>query len=232
MKHMVDIVTLPRSMDLLPVLELAPWHYARPDRASPGTVDPDVFHEYWKASLEDASIVGLEPVDRGSWFVALESLDAPALLRPIIAHWFEENAEDLHENHDEALASASALSGGALLRCDGRTIVRPNCCSDLGSLDAWSEAARHREPDWAMLWIGHPWISVRFEDGHLVLSEAHEGGRPIEKYRVDPSAIDEAHARAVLVRAAFAERLGSVLNERLRPADASRLSARLAGISE
>ena len=50
---MSDLITLRDPIDLIPVLELEPWSYARPGRSSPGRVEPEILHEYWKASLED-----------------------------------------------------------------------------------------------------------------------------------------------------------------------------------
>lgn len=70
------------------------------------------------------------------------------------------------------------MSGALAILVGGELQVDPNCCSDLGDLSEWREAADYRGSEWQMLWIGHPWLSVRFEDGLLVLSEPHESNSP------------------------------------------------------
>src|SRR4051812_36241636 len=128
---MSDLITLRDPIDLVPVLELEPWNYARPERSSPARVDPEVFHEYWKASLEDAGIVGLEPLEVGSWFVPLDGIRASRILRLIVERWLGENGDDL----DEAIDGVCGLSGGAALRSEGRTIVKPSCCACLDDIE-------------------------------------------------------------------------------------------------
>lgn len=83
------------------------------------------------------------------------------------------------------------LEGGLALRdAEGNVLIVPECCSDLGDVVNWKQAANLRSPKWEMLWIGHPWISVRFEAPWLVLSGTHESDSPTDRWGVCP---DELH---------------------------------------
>lgn len=173
---------------------------------SPERIEPEIFHEYWKASLEDAGIVGLEPVEIGSRFVPLDGIHASRVIRVIIERWLAESGEDL----EAAIEDACGLPGGAVLRSEGRTIVTPRCYACVDDIDDWAKVAGYREPGWSMLWTGHPWLSIRSENDHLILSEPHEGDTPVERWRIHPSAVEAAHSHAVAVLERFSERLRSV----------------------
>jgi len=104
--------------------------------------------------------------------------------------------------------SKPVLDGGlALLDSDGHLLVEPHCCGDLGDLRDWQEAARYTGTAWQMLWIGHPWLSVRFERGQLVISAPHESNDPVAKWAVDPDDLE----RAVRVAAAELHRFSELV---------------------
>ena len=43
-----------------------------------------------------------------------------------------------------------------------------------------------------MLWIGHPWLSVRYEGSLLVISEPHDSDTPTARWAVDAGLLDRA----------------------------------------
>jgi hypothetical protein len=61
-----------------------------------------------------------------------------------------------------------------------------------------------------MLWIGHPWLSVRFEGEVLVLSEPHESATPTARWLVRPADLDRAVDAAIAELEDFAGRLRPV----------------------
>ena len=92
---------------------------------------------------------------------------------------------------------APVFDGGlALLDERAGVLVEPTCCSDLGDSSGWASAVDSRGADWQMLWIGHPWLSIRFASGRLVLSEPHEGSPPVPRWTVDPERLRTAAAAA------------------------------------
>jgi hypothetical protein len=123
------------------------------------------------------------------------------------------------------------LDGGLALRTDSEVLVEPTCCSDLGTLADWREAAGYRRPEWTMLWIGHPWLSVRFEGGFLVLSELHESDSPVGRWAVRPDELGRAISAAEAGLEDFARMLERALVTLGSGDRAEGLARRLAGLA-
>ena len=184
------------SVELVPVLEVEPQRFATRDRAwPPGSRYelPDEWHRYWLDSLADAGVVGLEPLAPGSDHVPTAALAAPVLetvLRAVIGHW--SGVETLSDPDGDPV-----LNGGlALRRPGGPVLVEPGCCSDLRTLSDWREAAGYRGAGWKVVWIGHPWVSVRYQEPWLVLSQRHEGEDPADRWAVRSDELRRAVAAA------------------------------------
>lgn len=59
-------------MNLLPVVEFAPMYYQTKHHEMPDYKGQDCGEQwdtYWKNSLADSGIIGLEPYEKGSWLV-------------------------------------------------------------------------------------------------------------------------------------------------------------------
>src|SRR5262245_7545819 len=89
---MSDLVVLER-IELVPVVELEPSAYATRERPLPawsGREEPAAWGRYWRASLADSGLVGLEPLGPGSWLVPVRQLRCPDLLGRVLApRWGE-----------------------------------------------------------------------------------------------------------------------------------------------
>ena len=125
----------------------------------------------------------------------------------------------------------SRAGRGFALISDGSVIVEPMCCSDLGNLADWREAASCRATDWQMLWIGHPWVSVRFDEGLLIIRDLHEGGAPISKYAVLPDDLQKAIGLSETELEDFSRRLRAAVAPIVGAEMAPALARRMAGLS-
>lgn len=198
-------------VSLIPVLELEPACYATQQHPSPNVSwenDPEGWDRYWRDSLADSGIIGLEPWMPGSWLVRLDHLLEPSTLRVIL----RSRLADVEEWSRDTLGP---MSGGYVLVSDGHDIL-PGCCSDLGNLDEWREAAEHRDAVWKQVWIGHPWTHVSALDDVLRFAEPSEKDAPPS----DAVAVQVSRAdlRAALARAEeevsrFADRLTPLVAE-------------------
>jgi hypothetical protein len=81
-----------------------------------------------------------------------------------------------------------------------------------------------------MVWIGHPWLSIRFDAGRLVLSEPHESDAPTARWEVRPEELVRAVNAAEAELEAFVRRLRTVLGD-MGVADAGLAARKLAGLS-
>jgi hypothetical protein len=81
-----------------------------------------------------------------------------------------------------------------------------------------------------MVWIGHPWVSVRFDGDKLLVSALHESEPPAARYSLDPKGL----AEAVVVASAEVERFSRRLEAAVEPIFgrdlAPRMSRQLSGL--
>lgn len=226
---------------LVPVVELEPTAYAtqeHPHGSGSWREDPHGWDRYWRRSLADAGISGLDPFPPGSWSVPVELLVEAHVLGALLrAH-----ADALpDENHPRWAAdwrdSLGSFDGGFVL-CDGDLpLMSPNCCCCLGSLLDWKAAAALTSPGWGDLWIGHPQASIRRQADLLEIRQNGHDWPPAgpERVVVPLPALRRAIETAERDLQAFAARLVPTCREwlsrgRLDPGDAGLLARRLAGV--
>ena len=226
---MADVNHL-KSIVLEPVVELEPGRFAVQQRATPtlsGEEAPGDWDRYWTACLADAGIVGLRPLRPGSWHVRTLHLTDIAVLeriiRGLLPMWG--GTEALSGPHADPV-----LSGGCALVSEGNVVIEPMCCGDLGNVDDWREAAEYRGSEWQMLWIGHPWLSVRFDRRNLILSEPHESEAPVARHAVSPEVLAPAVEVAVAALEDFSHRVTAAVEPIVGGALAPRLGPQLTGL--
>jgi hypothetical protein len=219
-----------RGIDLLPVVELARSRFATQNRPFPSGKEKEGWDEwycYWRDALADSGILGLRPIRSGSWHVPTKEFTDPATLRTVLATILREDEVDLGCDPD----SIAVFDGGLALRDgEGEVLVEPTCCSDLTNISDWRAAAGHRNSDWRMVWIGHPWLSVRFDEPWLVLSQPHESDSPQEGWVFLPEQLECALASADAELDSFAHRLAVVLPLLGYLGDPRPIARRLAGL--
>lgn len=227
---MIDLVTL-QIIELIPVVELEPGQFRTQDRQMPDGSSRDVPGEwdaYWSGSLVDSGITGLKPIRPGSWHVLARDLArSPSLHR--FLEVITRDPEDSGAMPDHA--TQSALAGGFALRCGDEWLIYPTCCSDLGNITDWKKAANYRGAEWQMLWIGHPWLSIRSEDQMLVLSEPHESDSPSGFWKLDTGVLLKAVDNATAQLQDFAFYLEEALRANGVDAGSAELSRKLAGLA-
>lgn len=223
---------------LVPVVEFEPSTYAQQAHAhGHGTErdDPEGWGRYWRDSLADAGVTGLDPFPANSWLIAVESLTDEHVLKALVqAHAEAHQDEEDPLPAQEWVESLGAFDGGFVL-CDGETaLVPPGCCCCLGSLADWREAGI--DPAKGSLWIGHPEASLWREGDRVLIQQNSEGGRPLEPTHLALSALDleEAVKAAEGALEDFAARLAPVVGEwlsrvGLAPEGATALARKLAG---
>jgi hypothetical protein len=166
-------------------------------------------------TLEHLTNLKLVPVWAASFD---EKFNQPDLLRQLVA-------KHLHPGD-----VATAFDGGFTLISNDEAIITPQCCCDLSTFSDWRDAAAYRRAEWTMLWIGHPWISIRFGDPWLVLSEPQESGVPVDRWTVDPEELRSAVAAAEAELIELADRLRPVA-ESLGAKDPGKVGRRMAGLT-
>lgn len=228
---MPEVVEL-RRVKLTPVIELEPGTFSTQDHSMPsGSIKemPVEWGEYWCASLADSGISGISPIVPGSWHVSTSELTSSQLekvLRVFLDDW-----GGLSSLNDPD--SIPVLTGGLVLSSDEQEVfIEPTCCSDLGNTTNWKEAASFEGEQWEMLWIGHPWLSMKFQKPWLLLSDLHETEAPVERWAVKPGDLSRAVSAAVEELTRFSEMIATALVNCGYKGDAVRMSLKLAGLDD
>jgi hypothetical protein len=217
---------------LVPVVELVPTTFATQGRPSPRGTGAEMPHEwerYWRDSLADSGVVGVPPLRSGSWHVAADCLRDPDVLRLILRVIVEDwgGAESLTGPDADPV-----LSGGMALVEGNEVLVEPTCCVDLRNLSDWRGAAAYGGLGWQTLWIGHPWLYVRFDGTLLLVSDQQESEPTGARWAVAPPDLERAVAVAEAELAAFADWLRPALAPWAGAEAAAALARRLAGLGE
>ncbi len=220
-----------QSRTLVPVIELEPYRFSTQERPLPSGQEKERLDQSycnWRDALADSGVTGIRPICSGSWHVATKEFTDPAILRNILAVILREDDGEFPSDAD----SVRTLDGGmALCGADDEVLVEPTCCCDLASISDWYAAASHRGSNWRMLWIGHPWLSVRFEEPWLVLSQPHESDTPeAVGWAFRPEQLDRALAAAGAELESFAGRLGDALAMLGHRGDRGPVARRLVGL--
>lgn len=219
------------QFELKPVVELEPSAFSTPTRTSPqrsiGEV-PDEWDRYWISSLADSGITELLPIRPGSWHAAVADFSLADLEKYLRVVLEESGGVAILDDPD----SGFVLSGGlALCSKDNGVIVEPTCCSDLGNIANWKAAAACENDLWEMLWIGHPWLSIKFRHPRLLLSEPHESNGPVERWAVKPHELDQAITAAEAELSRFSTMIASALMNCGYKGDAVSMSLNLVGLN-
>lgn len=222
------------GFQLLPVLELEPGTFATQDRSFPYEEGKDQTNEeqqYWETCLADSGITDLSPIRTGSWFVRVTSfsdLQLKQYLRVIFEDW---------GGIDELFTDADCLpelhGGFALLSQSGEALIEPTCCSSLKDLVNWKAAAQNREVYWQELWVGHPWISTKYQSPLLILSDYHDINTEIsDRWGVHPQELEQAIQDVETELIDFSQRLKIVLETWSLKTDINKFAKQLVCLSD
>jgi hypothetical protein len=62
------------------------------------------------------------------------------------------------------------LDGGLCITNGTQSIVH-QCCNDFSNMEEWRSLLDKENHDWAMFWIGHPWIYTKIDNDFIYLSD-------------------------------------------------------------
>lgn len=122
-------------------------------------------NERWRKAISTLDL-NLKPIQEGSYFVDIETIEDENL--KIILKVIFENVEI------EGTDFLSSFNGGLILMKNDDVLIEPTCCSDLENLKNWQYIFENDSAEWSELWIGHPWIFYKKENGKIQFSDYTE----------------------------------------------------------
>jgi hypothetical protein len=179
-------------LKLIPVVEFEPGFFKSDERDNPifsKNDTPQDCSEYWKNSLADSGIVGIDPYWECSWFVEVSQL-TPEILKIL-----------LEKRYDNSIESNEfySLSGGYVLEEGTVLLSTPHCCGSIRDIREWQDASNWTNTDEMYLWIGHPQLMVSSIDSqHLKITETYEYNRPEEP---ETFTVDRNELKAAIIDA-------------------------------
>ncbi|KFF10837.1 hypothetical protein [Flavobacterium hydatis] len=157
-------------MELINTIEILPSEYSNNDYKSPDSsfLESKIeWYNYWKKCISDSNLEKLEPIEKGSFFVDLNTLNDNELKIILLKTLTEIDLENIDDE-------ISHLFGGIVLKFNDQILIQPNCCCDIGNLSEWLKILISKENEWHQLWIGHPWVFFKTVDDLIYFSDYTE----------------------------------------------------------
>lgn len=155
---------------LFNVIEINPFKYSQEDYEIPELSDSSSSEERndrWQKAISTLDL-NLKLIEEDSYFVDIETIDDENL-KIILKIVFDDRDIDIEEENYLML-----FDGGILLKKDNELLLEPQCCTDLEDIKNWEYIFKNSSSDWSQLWIGHPWIFYKKENGKIQFSDYTE----------------------------------------------------------
>lgn len=155
---------------LFNVIEINPFKYSQEDYEIPELSDSSSSEERddrWQKAISTLDL-NLKLIEEDSYFVDIETIDDENL-KIILKIVFDDRDIDIEEENYLML-----FDGGILLKKDNELLLEPQCCADLEDIKNWEYIFENSSSDWSQLWIGHPWIFYKKENGKIQFSDYTE----------------------------------------------------------
>ena len=179
---------------------------------------PNEWDQFWKKCLAEKGMDQLEPIQTGYNLVDITTINEHEL-EEIIKHELKD--VDIDEYEDEV----GRICGGIAIKINNQCLITPNCCGDIGNIRDWEDIFTEGKTTWQMLWIGHPWIFYRRQNGHIEFSDYHEANlEDIDNLKIILT-IKEADLKKELIllkkqQIAFEQKIKKVLDKlAINPSD-------------
>jgi hypothetical protein len=163
-------------MELINTLEITPWGYTDKEYDLPKGSKmelPEEWSKNWYKCLSDRGLQNLVPIEFASYFIDITTI-SDFELKVIIQKQLQEIELEENMEYEEYVRP---LYGGIVIKENNKIIIEPQCCSDLNDLEEWLDIFNHNEYEWHQLWIGHPWIFYRKQNGYIEFSNYCEDNK-------------------------------------------------------
>ncbi|WP_447636008.1 hypothetical protein [Flavobacterium microcysteis] len=157
-------------MELIITIEIKPHDYAKNEYESPkgSAADyADEWNAYWLKSISDSHLHNLKSIKNGSFLVDVASIHETAL-EIILQQQLEDVEWDFFEEQ------IGKLSGGIVVKENDNFRIEPMCCGDIGTTKDWEQIFETATDSWTQLWIGHPWVFYKRNNGIIEFSDYTE----------------------------------------------------------
>lgn len=153
-------------MKLSNTIVINPYDYSNTEYECPtgsSSEFPDEWNEFWTRCISDKNLGNLCAIRKGSYLVDIETINDKELEEIIKNELKEVELEDFAEQ-------VSRISGGIVIIENNIPLIEPTCCGDIGNIKEWESIFEDKSNGWYQLWIGHPWLFYKKENGNIEFS--------------------------------------------------------------
>lgn len=157
-------------MQLINTIEINPHDYANEAYEYPGGGSiklPDEWNQFWKRCISDKNLGRLEAIRKGGYLVDMTTINEEELVEILKNELEEVELSDFEEQ-------VGLICGGIVLRENDTIYMEPTCCGDIGNIQEWESIFGKEVNTWHELWVGHPWVYYRRNNGVIEFSHYTE----------------------------------------------------------
>ncbi|WP_083190182.1 hypothetical protein [Chryseobacterium artocarpi] len=158
-------------IQLINTIEINLFKYSDEDFEFPEFSDYLNHEEWFVKMMEVASQlnINVNTIQKGSFLVDIETIDDETLQVLVNQKLGEIDADDSEED-----LCVLSFDGGVVFKNNNEFLIEPNCCSDLSNIQEWQAIFENETSEWKDIWIGHPWILYKRENGIISFSDYTE----------------------------------------------------------
>lgn len=162
------------------VIEISPWRFPKGpeimDKLSTEELSDDELFE--TAVLEVYQTHGINNIERLNSYhqrsTKISKITPSDLSGFVEAELFD---AEISNNGTDLV---DAFEGGLFIEFDGNAITH-SCCGKISNYKNWEKFLTTKPTDWSEVWIGHPWVYGKINNGRLSLSDYFDETMQIPK---------------------------------------------------
>ncbi|PWN60393.1 hypothetical protein [Chryseobacterium viscerum] len=182
-------------MKLINTIEMNPLRHFKEEVGLPEIDDYPNYKEWfikWKEVVSRLNF-NFETIEKESYLVDIETIDDETLKMIV-----EAKIEDMESEESEEDVFVMPFDGGIVLKMENEILIQPNCCGDISNIEDWKSIFKNPSSEWRDIWIGHPWVLYKTENGKVCFSEYTESNiEDIENIEI-VAKVDESELKAEL----------------------------------
>lgn len=157
-------------MQLINTIEIFPYNFCNKNYELPNGNQiefPNEWNQFWKKNIADKNLDRLEAIRKGSYLVDIQTINDTELATILENELKDVELWDFEEQ-------VGRINGGIVLEDNNITYIEPSCCGDIGDINGWESIFENGLNQWHQLWIGHPWVYYRKDNGIISFSNYTE----------------------------------------------------------
>lgn len=218
-------------IELINTIEINPFKYSTEEIELPSFSEYPVPEEWFMKWEETACRLNINfnTIRKGSYLADIEVIDDESLQTVIEVRLSE---VDLNDPDEEIYFLP--FDGGIVLKKDGEILIEPSCCGDMSNIENWQRIFEDQSSEWKDLWIGHPWVLYKRENGIISFSQYTENdieniGNIQIRFEVEESALKAELEKVKQQQIHFKNRISGILTKKTGD-NAEKLSQLMSGI--